>query len=28
VRLKNDPFLDPVRNDPRFAKLAQAIGFA
>ena len=28
VRLKNDPLLDPVRSDPRFAKLAQTIGFA
>jgi TolB-like protein/Tfp pilus assembly protein PilF len=28
VRLKNDPLLDPVRGDERFARLEQAIGFA
>ena len=28
VRMKNDPLLDPVRNDARFVKLEQAIGFA
>jgi TolB-like protein/tetratricopeptide (TPR) repeat protein len=28
VRLRNDPLLDPVRTDARFAKLEQAIGFA
>ena len=28
VRLRNDPLLDPVRNDERFAKIEQAIGFA
>ena len=27
VRLRNDPLLDPVRTDARFAKLAQSIGF-
>jgi hypothetical protein len=26
--LKNDPLLDPVRGDERFARLEQAIGFA
>ena len=28
VRLRNDPLLDPVREDARFAKLEQSIGFA
>ena len=28
VRLRNDPLLDPVREDARFAKLQQTIGFA
>ena len=28
VRLRNDPLLDPVRGDARFAKLEQTIGFA
>lgn len=28
VRLRNDPLLDPVRKDARFAKLEQSIGFA
>jgi TolB-like protein/tetratricopeptide (TPR) repeat protein len=28
VRLRNDPLLDPVRKDARFAKIEQTIGFA
>jgi TolB-like protein/Tfp pilus assembly protein PilF len=28
VRLRNDPLLDPVRDDARFAKIEQTIGFA
>lgn len=28
VRLRNDPLLDPVREDARFAKIEQTIGFA
>jgi TolB-like protein/Tfp pilus assembly protein PilF len=28
VRLRNDPLLDPVRGDARFAKIEQVIGFA
>ena len=28
VQLRNDPLLDPVRQDPRFAKVKQTIGFA
>jgi TolB-like protein/Tfp pilus assembly protein PilF len=28
VRLRNDPLLDPVRKDSRFAKIEQTIGFA
>jgi hypothetical protein len=28
VRLRNDPLLDPVREDARFAKIEQSIGFA
>jgi len=28
VRLRNDPLLDPVRDDARFAKIEQSIGFA
>ena len=28
VQLRNDPLLDPVRQDARFAKIEQAIGFA
>ena len=27
VRLRNDPLLDPVRDDARFAKLERTIGF-
>ena len=27
VRLRNDPLLDPVREDARFAKIEQTIGF-
>ena len=28
VRLRNDPLLDPLREDARFAKIEQTIGFA
>jgi hypothetical protein len=28
VRMKYDPLLDPVRQDARFTKIEQAIGFA
>lgn len=28
VRLRNDPLLDPLREDARFAKIARTIGFA
>jgi tetratricopeptide (TPR) repeat protein len=28
VRLRNDPLLDPVREDARFARIEQTIGFA
>ena len=27
IYARNDPFLDPVRGDPRFTRLLQGIGF-